>query len=84
MKTKPVYSVITIVSTASLAISFYVIDISFYKYWLLTALPLTVVLFFLRPDEGEEESDAMYHPGARKWLLPANRLVRQGQHTNHQ
>ncbi|MCF8055825.1 MAG: sodium:proton exchanger [Desulfocapsa sp.] len=71
MKTKPIYSVITIVSTASLAISFYMIEMSFYKYWLLTALPLTIALFFLRPDEGEEESDAMYHPGARRWLIPS-------------
>ncbi len=71
MKTKPLYSLFTIVSTASLAVSFYLIDASLYKYWLLIALLLTVPLFFLRPDEGEEESDAMYHPGARRWLVPA-------------
>ncbi len=49
IKTKPGYTFITILSTASLAVSFYVIDASLYKYWLLTALLLTVPLFFFRP-----------------------------------
>ncbi len=71
IRTKPLYSIFTIVSTASLAVSFYVIDASHYKYWLIIALCLTIPLFFLRPDEGEEESDAMYHPGARRWMIPA-------------
>ncbi len=75
MKTKPLYSTITIVSTASLAISFYCIPQSFYKYWLLAALLVTVPLFFLRPCEGEEESDAMYHKDARRWLIPAILLL---------
>jgi cation:H+ antiporter len=75
LKTKPVYSSITIISTATLAISFYVIPETFYKYWLVAALLLTVPLFFLRPDEGEEESDEMYHEGARRWLIPAILLL---------
>jgi cation:H+ antiporter len=75
LKTKPVYSVITIVSTASLAISFYFIPEPFYKYWLIIALVLTVPLFYLRPGEGEEESDEMYHKSARRWLIPAILLL---------
>ncbi len=70
-KTKPLYSIITILGTATLAVSFYSLDSTLYKYWLLAAMLLTVPLFFLRPQEGEEESDAMYHPGARRWLIPA-------------
>ena len=70
-KTKPLYTAITLVSTATLAISFYSLDANHYKFWLFAALLITVPLFFLRPDEGEEESDAMYHEGARRWLLPA-------------
>ena len=70
-KTKPLYSMVTIVSTASLAVSFFLIPESFYIYWLAIAAILTVPLFFLRPDEGEEESDAMNHEGARRWLIPA-------------
>ena len=74
-KTKPLYSIITIISTASLAVSFYLIPESFYTYWLIIAVIVTVPLFFLRPDEGEEESDAMYHEGARRWLIPAILLL---------
>lgn len=70
-KTRPVYTSITLVSTATLAISFYIINQLHYIYWLIAATLITVPLFFLRPDEGEEESDAMYHEGARQWLFPA-------------
>ncbi len=74
-KTKPLYSIVTIISTASLAVSFFLIPEAFYIHWLTVAVILTVPLFFLRPDEGEkeeeEESDAMYHEGAKRWLIPA-------------
>ncbi len=75
VKTKPLYSTVTILSTATLAIGFYCIPTSYYKYWLITALLLTLPLFFLRPNEGEEESDEMYHEGARRWLTPAILLL---------
>jgi cation:H+ antiporter len=75
VKTKPLYSICTIFSTASLAVSFYIIPEAYYKYWLIIAVMITVPLFFLRPDEGEEESDAMYHEGARRWLIPAILLL---------
>ncbi len=74
-KTKPIYSSITILSTASLAVSFYLIPESFYPYWLVIALLITVPLFCLRPDEGEEESDAMHDGDARIWLIPAVLLL---------
>ena len=75
IKTRPFYSIVTIVSTATLAISFYVIGEELYPYWLLASFLITIPLFFLRPCEGEEKSDAMYHPGARKWLIPATILL---------
>ena len=75
VKTKPSYSIITILSTATLAVSFFIIPESFYKYWLILAILLTVPLFILRPDEGEEKSDEMYHEDARKWLIPAILLL---------
>lgn len=75
IRTKPVYSIVTILSTATLAISFYALPASSYGYWMLVALPLTIVLFFIRPSEGEEESDEMYHKGARRWLIPAILLL---------
>lgn len=70
-KTKPTYTLFTVGSTATLAVSFYLIPASFYPFWLLTAMALTIPLFYFRPSEGEEESDAMYHEGARRWLIPA-------------
>ena len=75
VKTKPSYTIITILSTATLAVSFFIVPESFYKYWLMLAILVTVPLFFLRPDEGEEESDEMYHKDARKWLIPAVLLL---------
>jgi cation:H+ antiporter len=70
-KTKPLYSAITLISTAALAISFYSLNVDHYKFWVLAALLITIPLFFFRPNEGEEESDVMYHKEARRWLLPA-------------
>lgn len=74
-KTKPAYTLFTVTSTATLAVSFYLIPASLYPFWLITAMLLTIPLFYFRPDEGEEESDAMYHEGARRWLLPAILLL---------
>ncbi len=71
IKTKPLYSVVTLLSTASLAVTFYTLDQQNFKYWLIGALVITVPLFFMRPSEGEEESNTMYHKGARRWLIPA-------------
>lgn len=71
IKIKPAYTLFTICSTATLAIGFYIIDPSFYKYWMIIAVLVTIPLFFFRPDEGEEESEEMYHQAARFWLVPA-------------
>jgi len=70
-KTKPLYKTVTLLSTASLAVIFYILDQQTFKYWLIGALLITIPLFFMRPSEGEEESDDMYHEGARRWLIPA-------------
>ncbi len=70
-KTRPLYTAITLAATASLAVVFYTLDLHSYKFWLMAALLITIPLFFMRPGEGEEESDDMYHKGARKWLFPA-------------
>ncbi len=74
-RTKPLYSWITIGTTATLAVSFYSVSEHFYSYWLIAAMVVTIPLFFLRPGEGDEEIDVMYHKGARKWLVPAVLLL---------
>ena len=73
--TRPVYTGTTLLSTAALAISFYLISQSHYTYWLITAILLTIPLFLLRPNEGGEESDEMYDEGARQWFFPAIALL---------
>lgn len=75
IQTKPLYKVITLLSTASLAVIFYTLNQEYFKYWLIAALLITIPLFFMRPSEGEEESDDMYHEGARQWLIPAILLL---------
>lgn len=75
MKTKSGYTMVTLLSTATLAVSFFIIPESYFTFWLVAAVVVTAPLFFLRPDEGEEESDAMYAENARKWLLPAILLL---------
>ncbi len=75
LKTRPLYSVVTILSTASLAVSFYLLPESYYVYWVFAAILITVPLFFMRPDEGDEPSDVLSHDGARRWLAPAILLL---------
>lgn len=70
--TSRTYTAITIVITALLAITFFMIAQKSYPVWLLAALVITVILFYLRPKEednthhGEEE-----HNPANGWLFPA-------------
>ena len=71
IKVKPFYMAITLVSTASLAIIFYTLDQEYFKLWCIASFFITIPLFLLRPSECDEESDEMYHEGARKWFIPA-------------
>lgn len=75
LRTKPLYSWITICTTATLAVSFYFVSERYYIYWLIAAMVVTIPLFFLRPGEGDDEIDVMYHKSARKWLIPAVLLL---------
>ena len=70
-KTRPVYTATTLLSTATLAISFYLIGQPHYTYWLVAAILVTIPLFLLRPNESGEESDDMYDARARRWFFPA-------------
>ena len=75
VKTKPAYAIITMFCTATLAVSFFIIPESYFTYWLIGAVAVTVPLFIMRPNEGEEESDELYDKNARKWLIPAILLL---------
>ncbi|MBC8208038.1 MAG: sodium:proton exchanger [Desulfobulbaceae bacterium] len=71
-KSRPVYTLITIVITAILAVSFFFIEPSRYLLWLGVAVLATGILFTLRPHEVVCETDRAEHvfsPGV--WFPPA-------------
>jgi cation:H+ antiporter len=72
MKTNPVYSVCTILSTATMAVVFYAIPESLYWLWVVGTASVSVGLFVLRPKESTDE-DVGTEPVAfgRVWLIPA-------------
>ncbi len=74
-KTKTFYCLVTTLSTASLAISFYLIPEEYYVYWLACAVLVTIPLFIIRPKEDKEESDEPYIQGVRNWMIPAVLLL---------
>ncbi len=69
--THRLFSLSTIFITASMAISFYIIEPRYYIFWLLVSFLITLILFLLRPRE--------HNPGllddlpivSKYWLLPA-------------
>ena len=65
------YTFITIACTAFLAGSFFLLDSSHYTIWLVTAVVITVPLFFLRPKEDTNDEDEDYSFSPSLWLFPA-------------
>ncbi len=71
--TNTLYAVFSILLTATLAGGFYFLPQGAYKIWLLVALFVTLILFFFRPKEKEEEE---VEPALSRWaLLPALALL---------
>lgn len=69
-KTRFLYTIITILFTATLAGCFFLLDPKHYSYWLLIGIPATLVLFFLRPKEELQAEEAFtFEPTT--WLLPS-------------
>lgn len=71
IKTKTAYTVTTILGTATLAASFFLLNQSFYLYWIIAALGLSVPLFFLRPKEQHSDTVEDFAIDPKIWLLPA-------------
>ncbi len=70
LKTKPIYTFISIFFTASFAAGFFALPEKLYYLWIIGVLALTIPLFIMRPREEEEESvDYSFNP--RLWLVPA-------------
>lgn len=71
LKVSFLYFVITILSTAVLAGSFFLISPANYWIWLIASVALSVPLFFIRPVEQEEMNYEQYSFNPNHWLIPA-------------
>lgn len=72
LKTNPVYTLITIIVTASMAVTFYFLPESAYWPWVVTSVLLSSLLFVLRPKEEHDENKEIETVAfARIWLIPA-------------
>ena len=69
--TRPSYSFTTYFFTAFFAGVFFFLNPGDYIYWLMTAVPIVTILFFIRPKEesGEAIEEQVFAP--KNWLLPA-------------
>ncbi len=54
----PLYTAITLLASLSIAGSFFLIPINAYPIWLAIMIGVTLILFFQRPDEVDEEEEA--------------------------
>ena len=72
LKEHPAYSVLTILFTASMAVTFYFIPESLYRPWAVVTVFVSALLFVLRPKEEVDESRVKEPIAfARVWMVPA-------------
>lgn len=70
-KTHAVYTWSTIVFTALMAITFFMIPESFYLFWVIIVGIVTVIFFIKRPDENYAEEEESEESVSKSWLFPA-------------
>jgi cation:H+ antiporter len=70
-RTERGYTISTVVGTASLALLFFALKPEHYIYWVIAAVGYGCVMFFRRPDEGEEHTTEEHAINPKVWLLPA-------------
>lgn len=75
LKTKTLFTVVTVLLTALFAGGFFLLDVTTYPYWLIISVVVTVVLFFLRPKEILPETDEEFSFKPSHWLLPSIALL---------
>jgi cation:H+ antiporter len=69
--TNRIYTFITITCTAAFAGFFFLLNSSHYVYWLLSCIPVTLILFLLRPKEAAITELEEYSFKPTFWLIPA-------------
>ena len=69
--TSRLYTIITLVVTAFMAASFFLLPRTLYPIWLLVISVVSILLFFFRPKEQDHGEDEDYSFNPTVWLLPA-------------
>jgi len=69
--THRLYTALTLITTAVLAGSFFLIPRSLYLIWLLAVIIISLPLFFLRPGEQNSDEHEEYSFNPTFWLVPA-------------
>ena len=69
--TRKGYTIPTIVGTAILAASFFLLQPAHYIYWLVAAGAFSSAAFFLRPEEEHSDSVEDHAINPKIWLIPA-------------
>jgi len=70
-RTHRFFTIATIVITAILAVTFYVLQSEHYLFWVIAAATLSLALFYLRPGEPLPDALSSVATTSKFWLLPA-------------
>lgn len=73
--THSVFTWTTIVFTAAMAVTFFILSPEYYLYWILAVVAVTTVMFFKRPEETEDNGDDEESAVSKAWLFPAILLL---------
>jgi len=71
LHTHRIYTIVTVLLTATTAITFFVLDQKYYIFWVLGALLFSLILFLRRPGEPHHEHDESLVTESKFWLPPA-------------
>jgi cation:H+ antiporter len=69
--TNRIYTAVTLVCTAAFAGCFFLLDPSHYIFWILVCIPITLILFLIRPKEIAIPDMEEFSFKPTCWLLPA-------------
>ena len=69
--TNRIYTIVTIVFTASFAVLFFLLPVKLYIYWAILAMVVTLALFYYRPEEPPSAETDGATVASKFWLFPA-------------
>jgi cation:H+ antiporter len=71
IQTHRLYTILTTMLTAIIALIFFILPASFYLLWTIVAVIVSAILFFYRPAEPILNDDKESVTGSKFWLIPA-------------